>query len=407
MIATPPARNTPLERVLIAGGGIGGLATALALAKRGIPSSVLERRLLFGEDGAGIQIGPNGTRILEALGAAASLKARVTAPDALRILDAVTARPLSTFPLGRWMAERHGAPYWVAHRRDLHNALFAAVEREPLIQIRMGFEVTAVRDGDDDAGPVTVTSTNADEARGDALIAADGAWSALRVHAFDGPGPAYTGKCAVRAVLPIEEVPEALHRTEVHLWLGRDVHVVHYPVNAGHAVALVAIFHDRQILQDWSTSCDPTWVTAQTAGFAPLLRELLARPESWRRWSLMRLPRRPRTAAGRMALLGDAAHPVLPFLAQGGVMALEDAVVAADALAADPANPARALQAYARMRASRVRRVAQVSRMNGVIYHLGGALAAARNMAFARVPAERFMKGYDWLYGWTPPSVAR
>src|SRR5690606_32401135 len=233
-----------------------------------------------------------------------------------------------TFPLGRWIAERHGAPYWVAHRRDLHNALFAAVEREPLIQIRMGFEVTAVRDGD--AGSVTVTSANADEARGDALIAADGAWSALRVRAFDGPGPTYTGKCAVRAVLPIEDVPEALHRTEVHLWLGRDVHVVHYPVNAGHAVALVAIFHDRQILQDWSTSCDPTWVTAQTAGFAPLLRELLARPESWRRWSLMRLARRPRTTAGRMALLGDAAHPVLPFLAQGGVMALEDAVVAAD-----------------------------------------------------------------------------
>lgn len=401
MTLPPTPGSVAPNTVLIAGGGIGGLATALALAKRGIASAVLERRMLFGEDGAGIQIGPNGTRLLEALGAAAYLKARVTAPDALRILDSDTARPLAAFPLGRWIAERHGAPYWVAHRRDVHTALFLAAEREPLIRIRMGFEVTSVQDR---ADAVTAVSVNADECRGDALIAADGAWSALRARSFAGAGVSHTGKCAVRAVIPIEDVPEALHRTEVHLWLGRDVHVVHYPVSAGHAVALVAIFHDRQIAQDWSTSCDRAWVTARTKGFAPLLRELLATPERWRRWSLMRLPRRPQMAVGRTALLGDAAHPVLPFLAQGGVMALEDALVAADSLAADPHDPARALQTYARRRAARVRRVARASRMNGVIYHLGGPVAAARNLAFARIPPERFMRSYDWLYGWTPPG---
>lgn len=401
MSSTPPSETARVEKVLIAGGGIGGLATALALARRGIASVVLERRLLFGEDGAGIQIGPNGTRILEALGVAPFLKARVTAPDALRILDAATARPLGTFPLGRWIAERHGAPYWVAHRRDLHNALLSAVEREPLIQIRMGFDVTAVRD---EQGAVTAMSANADECRGDVLIAADGAWSALRPRAFSGPAPAYTGKCAVRAVLPIEDVPDALHRTEVHLWLGPDVHVVHYPVSAGHAVALVAVFEDPHVAADWSTSCDRAWVSGRTAGFAPLLRELLARPEQWRRWSLMTLRRRPRVAVGRTALLGDAAHPVLPFLAQGGVMALEDAVVVADALAADPGDPARALTAYARARAARVRRVANASRMNGRIYHLSGLMAAARNLALARIPPDRFMRRYDWLYGWTAPQ---
>lgn len=400
---SPPTRSAGLEKVLIAGGGIGGLATALALARRGIASSVLERRLIFGEDGAGIQIGPNGTRILDAIGVTDFIKARVAVPDALRILDATTANPLARFPLGRWMAERHGAPYWTAHRRDLHNALLSTAEREPLIQIRMGFDVTAVTD--EPGSKVTAVSANADEARGDALVVADGAWSVLRSRIFSGPTPAYTGKCAVRAVLPIEEVPEELHRTEVYLWLGPDVHVVHYPVSAGHAVALVAIFDDRAVVSDWSTSCDGAWVSGRTADFARLLRDLLARPENWRRWSLMKLSRRPRTVVGRLALLGDAAHPVLPFLAQGGVMALEDAVVVADALAADPGDPARALQAYASERAFRVRRVAHASWMNGKIYHLNGPMAAARNVAFARVPPDRFMKRYDWLYGWKPASL--
>jgi salicylate hydroxylase len=393
---------SPLERVLIAGGGIGGLAVALALAKRGIATSVLERRLLFGEDGAGIQIGPNGTRILEHLGAADLMRARVTTPDALRILDAKTARQLGNFPLGRWIALRHGAPYWVAHRRDLHNALLIAAEREPLIQIRMGFDVAAVRH---DADTVTAVAENGERRHGDVLIVADGAWSALRGRVLGGNGPRYSGKCAVRAVLPIDAVPESLHRTEVHLWLGPDVHVVHYPVSGGHAVAIVAVFDDGRIAGDWSAPCDPGWVAARTGGFAPLLRDLLSRPEAWRRWSLMTLPSPPSTALGRMAMIGDAAHPVLPFLAQGGVMALEDAVVLADCLAAGPDAPERALKAYAKARRARVRRVARASERNGRIFHLDGLMARARNAALAHVPPPRFMQRYDWLYGWTHPSL--
>lgn len=392
---------TDLGGVLIAGGGIGGLATALALAKHGIASAVLERRWVFGDDGAGIQIGPNGTRILEHLGAAPFLRARAMTPDALRVLDAANASPLGAFPLGRWMATRHGSPYWVAHRRDVHSALYSAAEREPLITIKMGFGVGVVKE---EMKRVYAQGPDGEFVSGESLIAADGAWSALRLRAFGGGLANFTGKTAARTVIPIDDVPEALHRTEVHLWLGRDVHVVHYPVSSGHAVAIVAIFNDARIANDWSTLRDRAWIGARTRHLAPLLRDLLARPEQWRSWPLLALAKRPRFAVGRTALLGDAAHPVLPFLAQGGVMALEDAVVIAHALSAHPGDPARAFKVYEKQRRARVARVARASRMNGRIYHLGGPLAAARNLALARTPPERFMSRFDWLYGWQPPA---
>jgi salicylate hydroxylase len=396
----PAAPTLPPRSVVIAGAGIGGLAAALALARRGIATKVLERRPVFGEDGAGIQLGPNGTRILEALGVAEFLRPRVTAPDALRILDSATGRKLATLPLGRWIALRHGAPFWAAHRRDLHGALLKAAEREPLVSIRYACDVTLVREGSDGD---KAFSSDGDEIRGEALVAADGAWSSLRSRAFAGAPPLYTGRSAVRTVIPIGDVPEAMNRTEVHLWLGPDVHVVHYPVSAGHAVALVAIFRDERIAGDWSAPCDSAWVAARSGGFTPLLRELLARPAEWRRWSLMTLPVTARIATGRLALLGDAAHPVQPFLAQGGAMALEDAVVLADAMAADP-EPARALAAYAASRTSRVRRVARASGVNGRIYHLGGWAASARDLALTRLAPETLMRRLDWLYGWRLPS---
>ncbi len=387
-------------QVVIAGGGIGGLATALALARKRIPSIVLERRDVSKEDGAGIQIGPNGTRILAALGVAPFLEKRAMSPAALRIRDAETANELACFPLGPWIAARHGAPYWAAHRRDLHAALLAAAGREPLIRMKTGIGVTDARESD--GGVLAVTADGA-TVEGSTLIAADGAWSRLRTDVFGGARPAYTGKSAVRTVVPVADVPDALCANEEHLWLGRDVHVVHYPVSAGDAVAIVAIFDDGRIAGDWSTPCDGNWVGGRIARFTPLLREFLSRPDAWRRWSLLTLSKQPRLAMGRLALLGDAAHPVLPFLAQGGVMALEDAVVIAHAMSMSPDDPSRAFARYAKARASRVRRVAAASRMNGRIYHLGGLMAQARNAAFARVAPDHFMRRYDWLYGWTPP----
>jgi salicylate hydroxylase len=404
MNSLPPAlpRSTPRlfkKTVVIAGAGIGGLAAALALARYGIASKVLERRPVFGEDSAGIQIGPNGTRILEALGAAEFLRPKVAVPDFLRVIDAASGHRIATLPLGRWIADRHGAPYWAAHRRDLHGALLKAAERQPLVTIRYATHVTLV---EEDRRSVKVFSAAAEEIAGDAFVAADGMWSLLRTSAFAGATPRYTGKCAVRTVIPVDDLPDGLSRSDVQLWVGRNVHVVHYPVNAGRAVALVAIFSDRRIAGEWSAPCDSAWVAEQAAaaGLAPLLRELLAKPADWRRWSLMKLPRATRIAQGRMALLGDAAHPMLPFLAQGGAMALEDAAVLADVLAADTAEPADALRRYAARRGARVRRVARASALNGHVYHLDGMMAAARDRVLAGLSPETLMRRYDWLYGW-------
>lgn len=223
--------------------------------------------------------------------------------------------------------------------------------------------------------------------------------------AFGGGIADFTGKTAARAVVPIADMPDSQlrNRTEVHLWLGPDVHVVHYPVSSGYAVAIVAVFNDARIPNDWATRRERSWMMDRAGGYAPLLRDLLSVPDHWRSWPLVSLTRPPPFAQGRLALLGDAAHPVLPFLAQGGVMALEDAVVIADALAANRANPAEAFIAYERARRDRVLSVAAASRRNGRIYHLAGLAAAARNFGFAHVPGERFMSRFDWLYGWQGP----
>jgi salicylate hydroxylase len=328
------------------------------------------------------------------------LRASAATPDAIRILDATSGRELARLPLGRWIAERHGAPYWVAHRQDLHAALVARVRAEPLVQISLGTEISA---GTSDSHAATASTPDGRTWSADALIAADGLWSGLRASLFGSRELRFTGKCAARAVLPIDAVPDRLHRTEVHLWLAPGAHIVHYPVRAGHEVAIVAIFDDPHATENWSTPADPGWVRSRAAKFPPALRELLAQPETWRKWSLYALPSRPPYARERAALLGDAAHPVFPFLAQGGVLALEDAVVIADCLANRSGDVAGALREYERRRRARVAQVTRASRLNGRIYHLAGLFASLRNRTLGVLPAERLMARYDWLYGWTPP----
>lgn len=383
--------------VLIAGGGIGGLAAAIALARRGIASQVLERRAVFHEEGAGIQIGPNGTRILKQLGVAEALRPHVGVPEALSVRDGMSGTELARLPLGRWMAMRHGAPYWVAHRKDLHAALLQAARAEPLVALSMGFDAAEVAS---DTSGVAVASRNGEAWTGKALIGADGLWSAIRSRHFDASMPRFAGKCAVRSVVPLAMLPSDFQAAHTVIWLFPDAHVVHYPVSAGSELAVVVVLDDTHDDTEWAAPVAPAWVQQMMPQCAEPLRALILQAHTWKRWALHTLPVPSTWSRGPVTLLGDAAHPVLPFLAQGGVLALEDAAVLADALARHADDVPAALSAYQRRRRARAVRVANASRRNGRIYHLSGLAALARNLVLRSMPPQRLMARYDWLYGW-------
>lgn len=382
--------------VLIAGAGIGGLACALALAREGIASHVLERRPAFAEEGAGIQIGPNGTRILRELGVADVLRPNVGTPESLRVFDGTSGRHLASLPLGAWIEARHGAPYWTAHRNDLHAALLDRVRAEDLIGLTLGFSVSEASTRSDH---VTVAAADGRAARGRVLVGADGLWSNVRDRVVATAAPEPFGRSAARTVVPAAAAPAELRTPSVGLWLAPDAHIVHYPVRGGSELALVVIVADREPSEAWGLDVESDWIADRTRHFPAPVRELLSAGASWRKWALRTLPELPHWTEDRVALIGDAAHPVLPFLAQGAVLALEDAVTLAARLARNADVPA-ALADYERARKRRAAQVAAASQRNGRIYHLAGPLAFARNATMGLAPPSLVMAGFDWLYGW-------
>jgi len=384
-------------RVAIAGGGIGGMATALALASHGIASEVYERREAFPEEGAGIQIGPNGTRILQRLGVAEFLQAHAATPDGLSVRDGKTGRELTRLPLGTWIAERHGAPYWTAHRRDLHVALRARAETNPLIDLRTGIEIASFATESDG---ITATGTRGETLKASALVCADGLWSNLRNQIAPGASPQPAGKVAFRCVIPAGDLAPEFTPNAVHIWLAPGAHVVHYPVNAGRDIALVVIADDTMRERGWDTSASAATVREKVRDYAPPLQTLIATANDWRCWSLYRMPPLERWSNGRATLLGDAAHPILPFLAQGAVLALEDAMMLAAALADRRSDVEASLRNYEQARRPRARRVVEASQRNGRIYHMAGTAALARNTTMRLAPPARVMASFDWLYGW-------
>jgi salicylate hydroxylase len=384
-------------RVAIAGGGIGGIATALALSEHGIASDVYERRATFPEEGAGIQIGPNGTRILRRLGVAELLEGRAATPDALSVREGKTGRELTRLPLGPWIAERHGAPYWTAHRKDLHWALRERANATPLIELRTGVEISSFANQNDS---IRATGSSGEALSASALVCTDGLWSNLRNKVVPGTRPNPVGKAAFRCVIPADDLTAELTPNAVHIWLAPGVHVVHYPVNAGRDIALIVVADDPLRDPGWDTSASAETVREKVRNFAHPLQALVAKAEDWRCWSLYTMPPLERWSNGRAVLLGDAAHPVLPFLAQGAVLALEDAVTLAVSLADRRSPIETSLQNYERARRTRAHRVAEASQKNGRIYHMAGAAGLARNMTMRLAPPARIMAGFDWLYGW-------
>lgn len=357
---------------------------------------VAEQRAATDEAGAGIQLGPNALRALETLGVLERLRDHAHAPPAILIRSFSRGRQIASVPLGAEVVRRYGAPYWTLARKDLQRALADAVSAAT-VPIERGFRIQSARQSYDG---VTLVSADGRELRGRALIGADGVWSAVRSTVLGEAPPRFTGHVAWRTVIERCAAPEPFAGESVCLWLGPSAHLVHYSVEGGDKVNVVAVIVGAEAREGWDEPGDPRRLEGAFAGWTASVRRLIGSTQGWRCWSLHARAASLPAAQGRIVLVGDAAHPVLPFLAQGAALALEDAVALAGALGRSPASPALAFERFAADRRSRWLRVQQESRRNGQLYHLRGPLAAARDLALRLSPPGRLIGRYDWLYGY-------
>jgi len=396
--------NMASQQVLIAGGGIGGLASALACAQRGVSVQLIERAAQLSEVGAGIQIGPNVTRILQAWGLGEALAQVAAFPKQLQARDAQTGQVLGTLPLGERAQSRYGAPYATIHRADLQGILHRAAQAAG-VDIRLRQTVHGWRET---ADGVEVNTADGPSVQADALIGADGVWSAVRQQLLGDAPARFTGHLAYRALVAQADFPAHLRSDQVTVWMGPRLHVVHYPVRSGQWLNLVAIVHgDKPIQdQDWDQVGHTQSLMQAMGAVGRDLHARLASVPAWRQWALhdrAPLSGAKQMAQGRVALLGDAAHPMRPYLAQGAGMAIEDAQVLAQSLCTGGASVPEQLKSYAQARWARNARVQARAIRNGRIFHAQGAVALGRNLSM-RLMGERVMD-LPWLYGGGPSPV--
>lgn len=381
--------------IIVAGAGIGGLMAALTLARSGYDVQVLERAEAFGEIGAGLQLGPNATRILARWDLLDSLSTDMAEPREICIMDAMSGKRLAVIPLGDRFVQRFGAPYRVIHRADLHRALLEACEVAPGIALESGRDVTGF-DARTDA--VTVQCAGGAHYEADALIGADGLRSAVRAGLLaDGP-PRFADHTAYRTLVPAEAMPAGSALNASVLWAGPRFHVVHYPLRSGQVFNLVAICADGWRGENWTEQAGTEEVLRQFSGACPALQDLLRAGPDYRKWALA--DRRPaaRWSQGRVTLLGDAAHPVLPYLAQGAAMAIEDADCLAACLSRAEGAFEAAFRTYEAARRPRTARLARASRGQAGVYHARGIKRLARDLFMRYQTPEQWYNRLDWIY---------
>jgi len=368
---------------------------------------VLEQAERLEETGAGIQLSPNAAHTLIDLGLADRLRPAAIVPAGLRVLSAASGREILQMPLGEAAEQRYGAPYWVIHRGDLQAALAGAAARQLAITLKVGLRVEGFVTH---SNGITVSArgpAGATEEHGVALLAADGLWSVVRRCIGHTQPPRFAGRTAWRGLVPAHAVAPEFRAPLIHLWLGRDAHLVHYPVKAGAVINVVVIAPDSWNDPGWSEPASLADLIPRLAAeaWAPPARALVALPGAWLKWALY--DRRPlrRWSQGPVALLGDAAHPMLPYLAQGAAMAIEDAAVAAQCLAQNPHDVTAALRAYSDLRRARAWKVQRLAARNNTRYHLAGLSATLRDTAMRLVGGKRLLHHYDWIYNWRPPPA--
>jgi salicylate hydroxylase len=391
--------------VAIAGGGIGGLAAALGASRAGCNVRLLERATAFSEVGAGVQLGPNVTRVLHAWGLHDALGSVAAFPERLQVRNAEGGELLGELPLGPSMAARYGAPYTTVHRADLHGLLLEALQQHADIQMHAG---RALQSFSQSAEAVRLHATTGPDIECDALIGADGLWSTVRQQMLGDGLPRRTGHLAYRALITQSTLPSPLRTQDVTVWLGRRLHVVQYPVRGGDQLNVVAFVHgevadDASALIDWDHSANNTDLLAELGGTCASLRSLIEAIPDWRLWVMYDRPPMQgahQHALGRVALLGDAAHPMRPYLAQGAGMAIEDAAELGNALSQAKAvafDVPALLQSYALNRWQRNARVQARALRNGQIFHAEGVMRWGRDASMKLLGAK--ILDMPWLYG--------
>jgi salicylate hydroxylase len=382
---------------LVAGGGIGGLAAALGLASGGAPVRLFEQAAAFEEVGAGLQMSPNGVRALRALGAWEAVEPACVIPSEIHLRDGRSGSLLQRITLGKTFEQRFGAPYRVCHRADLLSGLLETARANGGIELNTG---TRVMNAEDHGASVRLALEGGPWAEGRALVAADGIRSSLRNVICGEVAPIPRGVNLYRGLLPLQKVPPEIEADCVTLWLYPGAHVVHYPVSNWRNFNIVVAVDGTPAEGGWNATAPAAEVARSFPRACEDLASILAAPSTWLRWQGADLPGLPHWSTGKMALLGDAAHATLPFLAQGAVMALEDAVVLSREVA--KAELTEAFRNYEQQRKPRTARVQEQSRGMSRIYHAGGPLAFARNMTLNIATPGFALSRLEWIYRWAP-----
>lgn len=397
--------------ILVAGGGIAGICTALCLAKRGFRVELFEQAEGFESVGAGLQIPPNALRVLEWLGIEQRLKLVATGPASIRIISGRSGRQITSIPLGENALRRYGKPYLVVHRADLLQTLIQAVADKPDIKIHMSSRVEDVSEHARGVTALVYSRGEMNEFHGAGLVAADGVWSRLRERRFGLPPARYSGITAWRAMVSASQLPGAQDLENTRLHLSPDGHLVCYPVRAGRYLNIVALapadLEDGNP-QHWTTSASSSEIHEKFANWHKDITSLFKLRSRWTRWPLYTCQVPGHWNKGKTVLAGDAAHAMLPFAAQGAAMAIEDAHELAATLARERGGEdavERAFAAFSRSRVPRVRKAVRLTNTNRRIYHLKGPLDQARNLAMMAAGGGLLLSRQDWLYGWQPSEV--